>query len=135
MNINKKRLGFSLIELLVVISIIAIITSIAVANFITAQRQARDSARKEIITNAQTALEQYYAEYSAYPSLDHTLAFSSGTLPTDPKNTPPYQINWTINAQDYCICATMENSTGNSAVQNCTSWADSQAYYCAINKQ
>lgn len=127
--------GFTLIELLVVIAIIAIITSIGVANLITAQKQARDSARREIIGNVQSAFEQYFAEFSAYPLASPGSAFESGTIPVDPKNSSPYTINWVVNANDYCVCANMEMGNGNSSNQTCTSWSDTGTYYCAKNRQ
>lgn len=131
--------GFTLIELLVVIAIIAIITSIGIANLLTAQKQARDSARREIISNVQNAFEQYYAETAVYPTaaLIDT-AFESGIRPVDPKNSGSYVINWTqVSTTAYCVCATLETSTGNAtdAVTTTCSWSAAGTSYCAQNKQ
>lgn len=132
---KKTKHGFSLIELLVVIAIIAIITSIGVANLITAQKQARDSARREIISNIQTGFEQYFVEHGAYPvTPNEGTAFENGIKPTDPKE-PTITLNWDTNSSDsYCICATMEQGGGNSSTSTC-SWTTTGNYYCIINKQ
>lgn len=128
--------GFTLIELLIVITIIAIITSIGAASMITAQKQARDSARREIISNVQSAYEQYFAETGTYPYLNPSAAFENSTVPKDPKDTGVYTINWSsITTDTYCVCATMELSYGNAANQACTTWSDTGAYYCAKNRQ
>lgn len=130
--------GFTLIELLVVIAIIAIITSIGVANLITAQKQARDAARREIIGNVQSAFEQYYAEAGVYPVGSYGLAFENGVAPTDPRpdSTP---ILWEVDPDSYCVCATLENSAGNAdeptAGSTTCNWLAEGTYYCAQNQQ
>ena len=128
--------GFTLIELLVSIAIVAIITSIGVANLITAQKQARDAARHEIIGNIQSAFEQYYAQLGAYPTADPGAAFENNIAPSDPKEalTP---LTWNIDATTYCVCATLENGTGNANVPASTvcTWDSLGTYYCAQNKQ
>lgn len=133
----KLKYGFTLIELLVVIAIISIITSIGVANLITAQKQARDASRREIIGNVQSAFEQYFAETGTYPVTgSEGVAFESGIKPNDPKNSGIYTINWDTDEDDsYCVCATLEIGSGNSSNQTCNSWVVSGDYYCAINKQ
>ncbi len=135
-SLLKSRIsrGFTLIELLVVIAIIAVITSIGVANLITAQKQARDAARREIIGNVQSAFEQYYAELGSYPNIDQGAAFEGGEAPVDPKNSSTYVLSWDVTASTYCVCATLETGTGNSSNDLCT-WSSSGTYYCAINKQ
>ena len=127
--------GFTLMELLVVIAIIAILTSIGIANLITAQKQARDAARREIIVNIQSAFEQYFAEIGAYPtSGNEGIAFEGGRIPKDPKD-PTIPLTWgtTLNTS-YCICARLETGIGNSSNSTCN-WSDTGTYYCAQNKQ
>lgn len=136
---NKIKNGFTLIELLVVIAIIGIVMSIGVANLITAQKQARDANRRQIIHNIQTAFEQYYAGTGSYPdSMSVGDAFDNGSAPTDPKNSGAYTINYSnISSAAYCVCATLEGGGGNATGATGTScaWADDGDYYCAQNKQ
>jgi hypothetical protein len=103
---------------------------------ITAQKQARDAARREIIANFQSAYEQYYAENSSYPSLDPRLAFEGNTIPKDPRD-PTTTISNNVAASLYCVCATMEMGSGNANAPSGTTcnWDSTGTYYCATNKQ
>ncbi len=134
-----SKLGFTLIELLVAVAIIGILLSASVASYVTAQKQGRDSRRKEDIANSQKAFEQYYAENNTYPiGANIDSAFQSGTRPTDPKNSGTFVYSWTYTASDgYCICAAMETSTGNADSPTSTSctWNASGAYHCAASQQ
>lgn len=61
------RHGFTLIELMVVVSIISILTSIAYVNFKTTQDKGRDSKRKQDLKAVSAALLSYYQDNQAYP--------------------------------------------------------------------
>lgn len=71
-NYNKElhlnRHGFSLIELLVSIAVIATIISLALPNFLGARIRARDARRKGELQQFKTALQLYYSDYAAYPA-------------------------------------------------------------------
>ncbi len=69
--------AFSLIELLVVISIMAMLGSLALSAFSTARKQARDSQRKNELTQYKTALESYYVANSIYPVYSGSPAISN----------------------------------------------------------
>ncbi len=69
--------GFSLIELLVVISIMAILGSLALTAFSTARKEARDTQRKNELTQYKTALESYYVASSGYPVYSSNPAISN----------------------------------------------------------
>lgn len=56
---NKFKKAFTLIEMLVVISLIGILAALALASFSSAQKQARDTARKSDLKQYQGALEVY----------------------------------------------------------------------------
>lgn len=141
MKYFKLKSGFTLIELLVVIAIIGVIMSMGVANLITAQKQARDASRREIIHNVQTAFEQYYAENGVYPTeSDGTIAaaFDNNSAPTDPKDSSPYTIDYSQTSPTaYCVCAMLEGAVGNANAASSTScsWNTSGTYYCAQNQQ
>ena len=132
----KPKRGFTLIELLDVIAIIGILAAIGLANFMTAQKQARDASRRETITNIQTAFEQYYAATGVYPTDTATAAtaFDNGSVPKDPQD-PTVTLTWGFGGpSSYCICATLETGAGNASNASC-SWSSTGTYYCAQNKQ
>ncbi|MBI2029449.1 type II secretion system protein [Candidatus Gottesmanbacteria bacterium] len=59
--LNKKSWGFTLLELLVSISIIGVLISLASVSYSTAQKKARDAKRQGDLKTIQNALEQYYS--------------------------------------------------------------------------
>jgi prepilin-type N-terminal cleavage/methylation domain-containing protein len=59
--------GFSLIELLVVIAITAVLTAIALPNFLSARERARDAKRKQEMQEMKNSLRLYYNDYQTYP--------------------------------------------------------------------
>jgi prepilin-type N-terminal cleavage/methylation domain-containing protein len=65
----QKR-GFTLIELLVTIIIIGLLTTVATTSFLTAQRNARDGARRTSLTAVSSALEAYKLVNGTYPGYE-----------------------------------------------------------------
>ncbi len=113
----KKRLqGFTMIELIVVIAILGLLSTIGLVSFRTAQIKGRDAQRKSDLTQIQKALEIYYNDYGYYPTDDYpasgSFADAKGTLymkeiPEDPKfSTYPYFSDGTF----YILYARLENS-------------------------
>jgi len=68
LKIKNCSRGFSLIELLVVISIIAIISAFTLPNFMGARDKAKDSARIADMEGIKNALRLYYNDHQSYPS-------------------------------------------------------------------
>src|SRR3990170_251036 len=66
LTINKRR-GFSLIELLVVITLIALLIGAAAASYTNAQQKGRDGKRKTDLKAIQQALELYFQQNGYYP--------------------------------------------------------------------
>lgn len=64
---NTKR-GFTLVELLVVISIISILSMVAFASFDAARKKSRDAARSADMQQLSASLQVYAATYGKYPS-------------------------------------------------------------------
>lgn len=74
--------GFSLIELLVVISIIAVITGLSLTNFLGARQRARDTRRKSDLQQLKYALRLYYNDYNKYPAATNNLIMGCGASGT-----------------------------------------------------
>ncbi len=125
--------GFSLIELLIVISIIAVLSTIAVASFGSLQKNSRDLKRQADLKLVQGALEQYYADQHYYPTAT-SVTFDGSSLtgpgsrvylnktPIDPTTGQTYVYQAkpgtcanTANTPstyclNYCLYAKLENS-------------------------
>lgn len=61
--------GFTIVELLIVIVVIAILAAIVTAAYNGVQQKARDSVRSTDIANVQRAIEMYYADNAVYPQI------------------------------------------------------------------
>lgn len=66
--------GFTLIELVVVISIIAILSTIALFGFSKAQASGRDASRSQTMNSFRSALERFYSDNQYYPKAGTTPA-------------------------------------------------------------
>lgn len=63
---RNSQAGFSLIELMIVVAIIGILTTIAVPNFNRFQAKARQSEAKSQLAAIYAAEKSFYAEWSTY---------------------------------------------------------------------
>lgn len=76
-----RRNGFTLVELLIVIGLIAILFVIAVPRFSNPQRTGQVTACRANLQSLEMALEGYYSENGGYPSSgDQTTLVSNGYL-------------------------------------------------------
>jgi prepilin-type N-terminal cleavage/methylation domain-containing protein len=64
---KNLKLGFTLVELLVVMAILGILTVITLGNFRTSQIKARDAQRKSDLRQIANALEAYFNDRAGYP--------------------------------------------------------------------
>ena len=69
MNVRKRK-GFTLVELLVVIIIIGILAAVAIPQFGDSSADAKKAALKENLRTIRNAVEKYYHDHtSAYPGV------------------------------------------------------------------
>lgn len=69
MKIRKRsQQGFTLIELMIVIIILGVLTTLISGNFLNSLKKGRDARRKGDLQNIQKALELYYEDVKAYPT-------------------------------------------------------------------
>lgn len=119
----KYKKGFTLIEILVVATIIAMLAGIAATSYITLTRNSRDARRRADLEQIRSALEMYRSNNNTYPVGDVSLLVSTyiQSIPTDPK-APTYTYHTsTITANDYTIGAYLENTSSTCSVTvSCT---------------
>jgi len=70
---RKQQSGFTLIELIVVVTIIGILAAVAVSNVKWAQTKARESALRHDLFEMRKSIDDYYADKQKYPESLQTL--------------------------------------------------------------
>ncbi len=122
-----KKGGFTLIEVLVATTIIAVLAAVAVSSYTSVNKRSRDSKRKSDVEQIRSALEMYRSDNGFYPPVDTTgfgnVSDLSGYLvssylpaiPSDPKSTQTYYyyaLNQSgTNYYGYCLCGLLETQT------------------------
>src|SRR4051812_41919949 len=61
-NLNKKRAGFTLVEIMIVVAIIALLAAIAVPNFLRARKRSQATRILEDLRLIDSAIDQYAIE-------------------------------------------------------------------------
>jgi len=64
---SRGKKGFTLIELLIVVAIIAVLSSLAVVNFLQATEKSKRAAAKSFIAQLETAISMYKIDNGSYP--------------------------------------------------------------------
>ncbi len=104
--------GFTIIELLVVISIIAILSSIILASFDSTRKKGRDAKRIADIKQIQLALGLYYDANGQYPpniytsGLDAPASGFMPKVPTDPSSSALCTTGVTSSTEPSCYMYT-----------------------------
>ncbi len=121
-----KKKSFTLIEILVVATIIGLLAAAATASYTQLGKQSRDARRKTDLEQIRSALEMYRSnndQYSAYTGncSSYTALTGSPTyiqsMPTDPMSTYFYYCN--ISTTDYTISAYMETGGTTCVASQC----------------
>ena len=124
----KVNLGFTLLELVVVMAVIALLSTIGLNSYGAVQKRARDAKRKTDIRAVQSALEQYYSAcgYNYPPPVGNfynSINCASPpisimpTVPIDPKPPTLYYCQppmTNCTNSRYTICAALEADTAPS---------------------
>jgi type IV pilus assembly protein PilA len=123
MWINKRlrdEEGFTLIELMVVVLIIAILIAIAIPTFLGARRRAQDRQAQSNLRNALTAEKTYYSDKQAYTSTSSDLlsiesSLSYVTTGTALAKSREVKVEL-ASGNDQIVCLTTESASGTTFV-------------------
>lgn len=118
---SQLRRGFTLLELLISISIIGVLAGLLTVNFVGVRQRGRDVQRKSDLKQIGLALEVYRADQGTYltnfPSCGVPLGQGSSTylkkIPCDPTSGQSYTYTASADGLTYSIFACLEN--GNDA--------------------
>jgi prepilin-type N-terminal cleavage/methylation domain-containing protein len=143
---RRSQKGFTLVELLVVIGIIAMLAVMAGGNYLTSLRRGRNAARIADVKKIQDGFEQFYLIDNLYWDRITTTVDCSDMLgeqsifPQNPlSNKTGYDCSNTVST--YCLCVELEEVTAgerpgaNSGNANCGFTVVPSTHYCAVNLQ
>jgi type IV pilus assembly protein PilA len=88
-RIEDRDEGFTLIELMVVVLIIAILIAIAIPTFLGARKRANDRAAQSELRNALTAEKTYFTDNQQYTSVTAQLDVIEPSLSWNPGTAAP----------------------------------------------
>lgn len=77
---SKENRGFTLVELLIVVIILAVITGIAIPSYLALRNRARESATESEMRNIATALELAESDDGSYPPTGEDMEDLEGEL-------------------------------------------------------
>ena len=102
-RIYRKDKGFTLVELMVVIIILAVLTGIAIPSYLALRNRARIQAARSEMQNIATAIAVYEADHETWPA--NLAALEAAAIDT----TDPYMADvpavdpWGVNAYGYAV--------------------------------
>ena len=135
--------GFTLVELLVVMTIIGILATLIVGGFRSSQMRGRDAQRKSDLKQLSNALEIFYSDYGKYPpaagtqiaACSYNPANGTGvacawgtsemtdgktiyfkTIPKEPEGTRTYVYKVNSNQNKYQLYAHLENTEDKNCI-------------------
>ena len=85
MRVFRSSLGFTMIELMVVVSLIVILATMGLAQYRSSVVRSKEAVLKEDLFQMRDAIDQYYADKGSYPGALDSLV-SEGYLRKVPKD-------------------------------------------------
>lgn len=122
LSVNKSSKGFTLVELMVVITIIAILSIVGVTVYSSVQTKAQDSKRIQDIDAIASAMEVNFGKTNAgkYDTYVGQVTWFASGVPADPLGTAnPYDLTDAAgggftsgSSTSFKVCATLKATTG-----------------------
>lgn len=116
-NMKKSPSGFTLVEIMIVVAIIALLSAVLIPNMVRARVAANDSSAKATLKSISTALETYMTSNGTYPTTTTALVGAAPPyLNKDYFNGPEngFTFTATLTAGTYSIVATPASSNQGS---------------------
>ena len=121
-NMVERDSGFTFIELLVSVTIVAVMMSVAAVSYLSVNQRSRDSKRRADLETIRSALEICRANTGTYPaSITTSITCSDGAVtltatPVDPKDSSVYTYSRTTTTT-YTLTAQLELPANPTAYQ------------------
>ncbi len=115
--LKMTRRGFTLIELMVVVAIIALLVAVGLPQYTGAQKKARDARIKADLKAIQNAEEVYYSTNNAYVALSSLTWGTAAPVPPTPNtinagvSAAAYSTICTVTTTTYVCTATLSDGT------------------------
>jgi len=105
---RKRREGFTLLELLIVVMILGIVAAIVIPRFVVSADEAKKNACAQNVANVNTQTERWYFEKGAWPANDLTdIAADSSYFPDGVPTCP-------VDASVYALDGVTHRVTGHN---------------------
>lgn len=143
---KDSKTGFTLIELVIVVSIIAVLSGVSLFALSGARESGRDARRRSDLSQIASGLELYKADFNYYPdSITAGGSLSGGgntyiqVIPSDPTGSAyaytPAPFSCSGNCMRFCVWATLEETTTTPTYCNATNCGSVPGgfNYCVTN--
>ena len=99
-RINRRRRGFSLLELLAVVTILGVIAAVIIPRISNSKVSAQTEVNKQNIAEINTAVERWYFEKGTWPANDLSdialdASYFPEGIPVNPVTNAAYELNAT----------------------------------------
>ncbi len=109
--------GFTLVELLVAIAIMATLMAILLPNLLGARERATDSQKIQNLTAIKSALRLYYNDHQSYPA-GSGIALDAGMSGYINIGSTDYSYYQTNNGDSFLLCSNLSSGVGSDSTDS-----------------